>query len=1313
MASPPPLPLTQRLDLPAVRSLAAAVNRRLGRLLADPAARKSLQLRCGRALATSHHAFFEFSDHSVLSNLYWGIENVEAALRPTGGSREERARRLAAAEEMLQVPALLEEDGTTAGVENRYLVCCSYFYLALARKVRGDEWQMIMHLLQSLLVSPNCFRKELAPGLWGSLFGSLESGIEDEEEVEEIARRRVRQYKDWLMYYQVFSIGETLPWIKERSDNDCGDEESEIYQYTSCASTRCLNSGKQVPSLPNFQNANMVLPPKTKDNFELKIEATTSISEEQEHLTEWKAENSDLLNLDFSFFAGTKEIFDNRCLQEMLQQSRSVSPVSFYSHRGSSEEECDSELNYERMHHAEYPADILSMNTGDLTSHTGERNCLVQCLPSEFGHPAEKEGSEVNGSQLSSRKSQSSLTGLKFSLLDIKEVEKHLFNNYYIKDETSSKRRSRCDLRSFSTLSELVSRGSFARRTKKMANTEKDWTHGSPNYGKSKQLELPRLFGDEVSTTFFSEGCRHHEDADLEVTTIWELLKRRKVVKYNSSKQQMLGQLLEIISASEKEKIIRGSVTVLLLLISEDKTIIQDIKKKELHLYYLASALKRNVHEAAILIYMLNPSPSEIRSLELLPALVEVACTPNGQNKESILLPLTPSSACIAMIKILVTDFDYVTNNLYLTATSSPQFFSKMANLAMNKNLEEGVALAAILVQCMRLNGNCKKFLSQLTPVEPFLHLLRSNNKRAKFSVLEYFYEILQTPRSSAINLLHQIKQQRSIGIMHSLMACIKQTELEHQLMAANLLLQLDILDESSGKSVFKEEAMEVLLESIVTEKSSRIQTFSAYILSNIGGTYSWTGESYTTPWLLKRAGLTSKYHKNMIKNIDWVDPCLQDIELNAWSAKAARAIIKMGVSVLGAVAKGLESKVKSVSHECLVFLAWLGSEIAIMGPSNLRYSAWETLLNSIAQFLHPGSDLDERILSCICLYNYTSGKGKQKLMNFSEGTRESLRRLSSFTWMAEELHRVTDYFIPIKPRVSCVHTQVLEVGQASNGAATAIIFFKGHLCVGHSDGSIRVWDIKGQKSLLLWETKEHKKAVTCFTFSHSGDNILSGSIDKTIRIWKMPQKKLECVEVIEMKEPIQKVESYCDKILVITKSRGLKVHDTSQSIQTLCKNKHIKCLVVNRDKLYLGCTDSSIQEVDMTEGNKTMIKAPARSWIIQKKPINSIKIYKDWVYNAGSAVEGSCLKDWRKRRQSQIMISTKSGTTIRAMEVVADFIYLNCSSSKSAIQIWLREQQRKVGRLSAGSKITSLLASNDVIYCGTESGVIKGWIPL
>ena len=46
---------------------------------------------------------------------------------------------------------------------------------------------------------------------------------------------------------------------------------------------------------------------------------------------------------------------------------------------------------------------------------------------------------------------------------------------------------------------------------------------------------------------------------------------------------------------------------------------------------------------------------------------------------------------------------------------------------------------------------------------------------------------------------------------------------------------------------------------------------------------------------------------------------------------------------------------------------------------------------------------------------NFILYAGMQKLTQFSEGVRESLRRLSSVTWMAEELLKVADYYMPNK----------------------------------------------------------------------------------------------------------------------------------------------------------------------------------------------------------------------------------------------------------------------------------------------------------
>ena len=77
------------------------------------------------------------------------------------------------------------------------------------------------------------------------------------------------------------------------------------------------------------------------------------------------------------------------------------------------------------------------------------------------------------------------------------------------------------------------------------------------------------------------------------------------------------------------------------------------------------------------------------------------------------------------------------------------------------------------------------------------------------------------------------------------------------------------------GQSAFRDEAVQVLLRSLASQGASE-QMLSALILSNLSGTYAWTGEPHTAAWLLRKTGLTSIYHQNMIRNFNWSEPSLQ-----------------------------------------------------------------------------------------------------------------------------------------------------------------------------------------------------------------------------------------------------------------------------------------------------------------------------------------------------------------------------------------------------------------------------------------------------
>ncbi|KAI8004081.1 putative E3 ubiquitin-protein ligase LIN-1 [Camellia lanceoleosa] len=1326
----------ERPNTESIQAVVASINQHINEFLADAKTRKSVKSKCGSKLKIQKREFFEFSEHSVLSNLYWGIENIEAAIQSK--RPQEKSHRLRNSEQMLQVPALINEHGVTAGISNHYLICCSYFYLSVARKLQGDDWQVALHFLQAVLVSPRLVQRQFLPNLCNSLFlMSVTSEREigglklaslmdfDEDETGEAMRNMARRYKACLTYYQVMSYGETTRWNSGCRDVAFATDESQSFTNGESSGTESSNlqeCGNSLLTDCHPEKLHPIDPEEYITHNMAKESKVSDIMECQEHIEALKFFDQ----VHSEEVRGSSNI---KCLQELLTESQSDTPISEDSYNSGSDDEDEievyadtSETSKRTVVNADDPQPEISDQKLVLPCSTSGQEYAIS-LPRAPRNQAHAKVNEEYITNFLSGRSYRSFSALELSIFELRGMDSCTLWNCHMEEGTTRRRLHQQDLQIFNHLTSTALKNyqlAQMHHQRSIKSRQNPYSQKNPNEvclrtEKGSENELIGILEKAISKLCFSEGLGTcYEDYTQEVVKMYEMLSNKRGVKYTLLKDIILDQLLTAISTSKEVGVIRASVSILSSLVSGNKAVIQDMNKNGLQLCDLASALKRNVHEAAILIHLINPPPTEIKTLELLPTLAEVVCTSNSYKGGLASLLPTPPVASLMIIEVLVTAFDYATNNMHLAAINSPQVLSGLLEVPRNNNLEDFTSLATILVRCMKFDGKCRKYIARSTPVAPFISLLRSNQERGKFIALEIFHEILRMPRSSATNLLQQIRKEGSINNMNILLLLIQQSQPQYKLLAANLLLQLDTLEDSPGKSTYREEAVETLLRSLTCEEDSAMQQLSAFLLSNLGGTYSWTGEPYTVAWLLKKTGLTSPHYRNMIRNFNWLDKSLQDSGIDTWCSKITRSVTKIGEPVFHALEKGLKSRIKKVSRDCLTATAWIGCEIARI-PDDLRCTASEILLSEVEQFLHPGFELEDRLLACLCIYNYASGKGMQKLLHFSEGVRESLRRLSNVTWMAEELLRVADYFLPNKWRISCVHTQILEATQNYSGAVTALIYYRGQLCSGYADGSIKVWDIKGQTATLVLDVKEHKSAVTCFSLFEPGECcLLSGSADKTIRIWQMIQRKLECMEVIGVKVPIQSLDTHGQQIFAVTQSHEMKVFDASRTTRDICKDKHVQCVRVTSGKAYVGCMDSSIQELAITTNREREIKAPSKSWRMKSRPINSISVYKDWLYSASAVVvEGSNIKEWGKQSKPQMSMVPDRGTSVLAMEVVEDFIYLNCSPSTSILQIWLRGTQQKVGRLSAGSKITSLLTGNDIILCGTEAGLIKGWIPL
>ncbi|XP_023642671.1 putative E3 ubiquitin-protein ligase LIN-1 isoform X2 [Capsella rubella] len=1248
-------------------SIAASINDYILSLISDSESWIMLKQKCITLLRIEEEdTLFEFSsEHSALSNLYWGIDSIEASIQPE--CSEEKTSRLRNSERMLQMPALLDEQGTTtSGVPNTILVAFSYFYLSIVSYLQGDSLQTTLHFLQSVLVSPEIVRTGIAPQVFESIF--FTPGVyKSDEEIREIARK----YKYRATYYQVMSYGETHQPQSEctekplRRQMKYGQEISAANAH-SVAEKLELSETCELLQYQSHLHSVDLQEDELNDIFNKikasrKIEKSTNNFEDSPPYLDWNLEEDYNPELGKSTRA--------RCLNEFLKESQPDTSNSVCNTRE------------------------------DISTDTSAN---IFCVSQQEAH------NEAYNEETLANRSHSLIGKFNRSIIDIQVQQAKTSWNTHLEDVSSLRQLELEEISVFGHKGSITFEGMRRNlHTRKRGYGPETHSRRAPTMDLWKNLQslIKEVLGNA------------DEKYVSEVTMIYQMLNRKEGFKYSMLKDVILDQLFTAISSSEEKTVIKASMTALTKIISVNRTALEEVKRKGLNLSHLANALKQNVQEAAILIYLIKPSPTEIKSLELLPALVDVVASTSSSSSCYTLRPspplLTPPAASLMIIEVLITAFDHATNTMHLAAISSPSVLCGLLDVAKSGNSGEFISLASILVKCMQFDGLNRKYIYQHTRVAPFAHLLQSKDREEIFIALQFLHEVLKIPRSSAIKILQQIKREGSFDIKDTLLQCIKQLQGDHKLFAVDILLQLNALDSQPENKKYRNEATRALLDAVTCSEVPNMQLLSTFILSNIGGTYSWTGEPYTAAWLMKRGGLTSMSHMNMIRNINWSDECLQDPGIDGWCCKIARRVIDTGKATFCGLQEGLKSKNKSVSKACLTAITWLSIEIS-KGPNSLKYSACEVLLDEVAQFLHPGLELEERLLACICIYNFSSGKGIHKLVNFSEGVRESLRRLSYVTWMADELHKATYYlFSKSDQRISCVHTQTIELHHSGSGAVTALIYHRGLLFSGYSDGSVRVWNVNKKVATLLWDIKEHKSAVTCFSLSESGERVLSGSADKTIRIWQIVKGKLECAEVIKTKDSIRKLEACGNMIFVITKGHKMKLLDSSRISQSIFKGKGVKSMVAAQGKIYIGCIDTSIQELIVTNKREKEIRAPTRSWRLQNKPINSVVVYKDMLYSSSTHVEMSNIKDLRRNYDPQMSIPAEKGSNVVAMGVVEDFIYLNRSSSANTLQIWLRRTQQKVGRLSAGSKITSLLTANDSVFCGTEAGVIKGWIPL
>ncbi|KAK3023796.1 hypothetical protein RJ639_043412 [Escallonia herrerae] len=207
---------------------------------------------------------------------------------------------------------------------------------------------------------------------------------------------------------------------------------------------------------------------------------------------------------------------------------------------------------------------------------------------------------------------------------------------------------------------------------------------------------------------------------------------------------------------------------------------------------------------------------------------------------------------------------------------------------------------------------------------------------------------------------------------------------MEQQPAIACLLLQLDLLVEPRKMSIYREEAIEALIDALRKQDFPNSQSMALDALISVSGRLTASGKPCTEAWLLKVAGFDQRYNslekaeKLTIHETELTETL--EAEENATSSWEKRVAFVLCNHEKGSIFKALGECLKSNSIEmaksCLVAATWLIHMLYNLPDTGIRDAARKSLLDQFIYVLQSSKNLEEKILATLALRGFITDPG-------------------------------------------------------------------------------------------------------------------------------------------------------------------------------------------------------------------------------------------------------------------------------------------------------------------------------------------------
>ncbi|EEC70236.1 hypothetical protein OsI_01010 [Oryza sativa Indica Group] len=573
--------------------------------------------------------------------------------------------------------------------------------------------------------------------------------------------------------------------------------------------------------------------------------------------------------------------------------------------------------------------------------------------------------------------------------------------------------------------------------------------------------------------------------------------------------------------------------------------------------------------------------------------------------------------------------------------------------------------------------------------------------------------------RSAADRLLRTIKEASSFSMMHTLLVYLQSTTPEQSPVVAGLLLQLDLLVEPRKISMYREEAVDSLIQCLKNSDYPRSQLLAAETIMNLSGKFSSSGRPLSRSSLLKLARVKERHrpsHDLSISRGAGEDEMEEEKAAAEWERKAAYALVSHEFGLVFEALSGCLAAAKNgeLFTASLVSAAWLVRMLPLLPDTGVLGAARVCLLRQLVLVLRSGKHGSDRALAMVALRSFMNDReGMHEITTYIKDVLRTLRELKKSSGLAFEMLKLLS-----DGQESSIdmwnHKELNHADCSSNGEVTSIAYFKGYIFSGHSDGTLKVWEGSENILRLVHESQEHTKAITSLAVLHSEEKLFSGSLDRTIRVWQL-RDALRCVEVHDAKDPVQSLAVAAAMACFAPQGSGVKVlsWNNGGGAKVLNASKVVRSMALVHGKLFCGCNDGGVQEIDLASGTIGVIQQGSKRIIGKASPIYSLHLHGDLLYTGSTSLDGASVKIWSSSNYS-LVGTIPSSVEVRSLVVSSDLVYLG--SRNGVVEIWSREKLTRIGALQAagggGGRVQCMAvdADGDVIVVGTSDGRIQAW---